>query len=127
MRALVIDDSRTMRLIIKKLLRDVGFQVAEAENGADALTALRAAPPPDLVLVDWNMPVMNGVEFIQAVRADPTYAQLPIVMVTTETELTQVEVALSAGASEYVMKPFTKEVIIEKLNLLGLPLPAQHA
>ncbi len=76
------------------------------------------------MLVDWNMPEMNGLELIRAVRANPARRHIPIVMVTTETEIAQVVRALAAGASEYVMKPFTKEVIAEKLDLLGITSPA---
>ncbi len=120
MRAMVIDDSRTMRKILAKILVDIGFEVSEAENGSDALTRLRANGAPDLALVDWNMPVMNGFEFIQAVRQDSQYAALRLMMVTTETGFDEMQAALAAGANEYVMKPFTKEVILEKLSLMGI-------
>ncbi len=120
MRALVIDDSRATRSILGRMLRDLGFEVAEAGDGREALEKLRAASPPDLALVDWNMPVMNGYEFVRAVRADPAFAGVRLLMVTTETELSQVAAALEAGADEYVMKPFTRDVIVGKLDLLGI-------
>ncbi|HKB00761.1 MAG TPA: response regulator [Gemmataceae bacterium] len=120
MRALVIDDSRTARTIIKEVLREVGLEVVEAANGREGLDQLRRADNLDLVLVDWNMPVMNGLEFIQAVRADRAYDPVRIVMVTTETEQEQVARALAAGANEYVMKPFTKEILVAKLSLLDV-------
>lgn len=119
MNALVIDDSSTMRLILTRFLAKMGFQVVEATNGREALKRLREMGRPDLVLVDWNMPEMNGVDFVRSVRADHSFDDLPLVMVTTNTELEHVAEALEAGANEYVMKPFTMDVIREKLGLLG--------
>lgn len=119
MNALVIDDSSTMRLILTRFLAKMGFQVVEAANGREALKRLREMGRPDLVLVDWNMPEMNGVDFVRSVRADHSFDDLPLVMVTTNTELEHVAEALEAGANEYVMKPFTMDVIREKLGLLG--------
>lgn len=118
--ALVIDDSRAMRRIIKDLLIDNGFDVFEAEHGQAALEQLEAHPGIEVALVDWNMPVMNGYDFIKAVRAQPRYARLTMVMVTTETEMSQVVRALAAGANEYVMKPFSSDALLQKLELLGL-------
>ena len=119
MNALVIDDSSTMRLILTRFLVKMGFQVVEATNGREALKRLREMGRADLVLVDWNMPEMNGVDFVRSVRADRSFDDLPLVMVTTNTELEHVAEALEAGANEYVMKPFTMDVIREKLGLLG--------
>ena len=119
MNALVIDDSSTMRLILTRFLLKMGFQVVEATNGREALKRLQEMGRPDLVLVDWNMPEMNGVDFVRSVRADRSFDDLPLVMVTTNTELEHVAEALEAGANEYVMKPFTMDVIREKLGLLG--------
>lgn len=120
MRALVVDDSRAMRSLISGFLRDFGFEVMEACNGQEALTRLQENGKADLVLVDWNMPQMNGYEFICAVRADATYENTILVMVTAETDLSHVTQALDAGVSEYIMKPFTLEGLQEKLALLGL-------
>lgn len=120
MRVLVIDDSRTVRAIIGKTLRELGMDVIEAANGREGLDQLHQASGVGLVLVDWNMPVMNGLEFIQAVRADRTLDPIRIMMVTTETEQEQVLRALEAGANEYLMKPFTPEVLIAKLGLLDV-------
>jgi two-component system chemotaxis response regulator CheY len=120
MRALVIDDSRTVRAIIGKILRDEGLDVVEASNGREGLERLRETADVELVLVDWNMPEMNGLEFIEAVRADRTYDPVRIMMVTTETEHGQVCRALDAGANEYVMKPFTREVLVAKLSMLDV-------
>jgi len=119
-RALVIDDSRAMRSILGQILKGMGFEVADAVNGREGLARLKEIGPPDVILVDWNMPVMNGYEFLCAVRADPVYNDSRLMMVTTETEMEQMIKALSAGANEYVMKPFTKEVIREKLELMGV-------
>ena len=120
MRILVIDDSSAMRAILRKILAQAGFDVTEAANGREALESLHESGKPQFVLVDWNMPEMNGLDFIRAVRADSQNRDLPIMMITTETETAQVVRALAAGANEYVMKPFTKEAILEKLALLGV-------
>jgi two-component system chemotaxis response regulator CheY len=120
MRALVIDDSRAVRMIIGSILRELSMEVSEAANGLEALDQLQRTPDIELVLVDWNMPEMNGLDFIRAVRAQPDYAGLRILMVTTEAEGAQVTRALNAGANEYLMKPFTKDVLVAKLNLLDV-------
>jgi two-component system chemotaxis response regulator CheY len=120
MQALIVDDSRALRRILGDMLRQLGFEVAEAVNGRDALQKLEQGVRPDIVLVDWNMPEMNGLEFIKEVRAQPCFAGLPLMMVTTETEMEQMVAALAAGANEYVMKPFGREILADKLNLLGL-------
>jgi len=120
MRALNVDDSKTMRMILGKTLKEAGVLVSEAGHGQEALDLLNQGEPVDLLLVDWNMPVMNGYELIRAVRANVLLSSVRIMMVTTETSMNQVETALSAGANEYLMKPFTKEVLLEKLALLGI-------
>lgn len=120
MRALVVDDSKAMRMIVGRTMRNLGFEVVEACHGLDAMERLKDSGTFDVALVDWNMPEMNGYEFITAVRADATHNDMLLVMVTTEAEMSQVVKALEAGANEYIMKPFTKEMIQEKLQLLGL-------
>lgn len=120
MQALVIDDSRALRRLLGDMLRELGFSVSEASNGAEGIRQLAAGARPDIVMVDWNMPEMNGLEFVQTVRCDASYDRLPIMMVTTETELDQMCLALQAGANEYVMKPFGKDVIADKLRILKL-------
>jgi len=119
-RAIVIDDSRAIRTILGNMLREMGFEVGEAVNGRDAMMHLKASDPPDLAMLDWNMPEMNGFDLLVRVRANRAFDPMKIVMVTTETETSQMIKALEAGANEYVMKPFTKEVIREKLRLLGI-------
>jgi two-component system chemotaxis response regulator CheY len=119
MRALVIDDSRAMRALLGRLLGEIGFTVDEAGNGREGLQHLQAHGAPDVVLVDWNMPEMSGFEFVQAVRANRDYDAVRLIMVTTETEMTRVVKALGAGLDAYVMKPFTKEAVVEQLERIG--------
>ena len=119
MRALVVDDSNTIRKILTIYLQQLGFDVTSAVNGRDGLDRLKGMGKADVVLVDWNMPEMDGISFLRAVRADADYAALPVMMVTTNAELSNVSQALDAGASEYIMKPFTVDMIKEKLELLG--------
>lgn len=120
MKALVVDDSRTTRMIIRKLLTGIGYEVAEASQGQEALTHLDTEGTVDVVLIDWNMPVMNGLDLVVAIRSDRTMDDVRLVMVTSETEIDYVSRALAAGANEYVMKPFTADSLKEKLALLGL-------
>lgn len=120
MRALVVDDSRPIRRIETEILKDLGFETADASNGLEAIQYLQSSPPTDLVLVDWNMPEMNGLDFIKAVRGEDRYAGMSILMVTTETEPEQMLRALTAGADEYLMKPFQKESLVDKLRLIGV-------
>lgn len=120
MHVLVIDDSAATRFMLSKMLRELGHSVYEAVDGKQALDKLRENPNTTLALVDWNMPVMNGLEFVQSVRADNNFEQLKLMMCTTEIEMMNVVRALEAGANEYVMKPFTKEIILEKLKIMGL-------
>jgi two-component system chemotaxis response regulator CheY len=126
MKALVIDDSRAMRMILRRIVTDLGFEVAEAADGREALDLLQAGGElPALALVDWNMPVMNGLEFVKAVRAEPQWRSISLMMVTTESEHGQIVRALAAGAHEYVIKPFTADAIADKVALLGLtPSPS---
>lgn len=118
MQSLVIDDSRAMRLILRRMLRELGFTVDEAANGREGLEQLTATSP-HLVLLDWNMPEMSGLDFLHAMRQAPYASTAKVLMVTSESEVTQVIRALGAGADEYLMKPFTAEAVLEKLHLLG--------
>jgi two-component system chemotaxis response regulator CheY len=119
-KAMVVDDSRAIRMILAKTLSDLGFQVCQAGNGREALDMVeRENGDLSLILVDWNMPEMNGLEFIKRLRADSRMSSVPLMMVTTETEMDQVMTAIEAGANEYVMKPFTSEIIADKLRLMG--------
>jgi two-component system chemotaxis response regulator CheY len=109
-----------MRAILRNLLGELGYQVTEAGNGKEALALLKDRVDFKLALVDWNMPEMNGLEFVQNLRKDARYSAMRLIMCTTETEMSQVERALAAGANEYVMKPFTRDVIRDKLAMLGV-------
>ena len=120
MRALVIDDSRAVRIIIGNILREIGMEVFEAGNGLEALEQLKRHPDIELLLVDWNMPEMNGYELLRAVRAQRAYDRVRILMVTSEAQSEQVIKALSAGANEYLMKPFNRDVLVAKLSLLDV-------
>jgi two-component system, chemotaxis family, chemotaxis protein CheY len=120
MRALLVDDSSTMRSVLRMILRKAGFETIEAKNGAEALCTLEQARGADVALVDWNMPQMNGYEFLCAVRKNPAFDKMQVVMVTTETEMSQVESALSHGANEYIMKPFTPDAVLDKLQIIGI-------
>ena len=120
MRALVVDDSRVVRMILGRTLMELGFEVAESEDGQQAIDRLYRGESFDLMLVDWNMPNMNGYEMIRAVRANVLLSEVKIMMVTTETSLEHVRMALEAGANEYLMKPFTEELLLKKLQLMGI-------
>jgi two-component system, chemotaxis family, chemotaxis protein CheY len=119
MRALVIDDSTAMRSILGRMLRELGFEVLEAGNGREAIDRLETSGGVDLALVDWNMPEMDGLEFVRRVRATGP-GEIRLVMVTSEVEAGRMALALAEGADEYVMKPFNRQVLEEKLGLLGL-------
>lgn len=120
MRALVVDDSRSMRRIIGQIMQELGYEVTEAGDGIEALQRLEELGPPDIVLTDWNMPNMNGLELVRSVRANPMLRAIPMLMVTSETEMNRMVIAFAAGVNEYVMKPFDRFVIQEKLQLLGI-------
>jgi two-component system chemotaxis response regulator CheY len=125
-KALVVDDSRTIRMIIRRILTELGYEVCEASNGIEALKVMEAEKNTvKLVLADWNMPEMNGLELVKRLRQDPALSSLKVIMVTTETELDQMASALEAGANEYVMKPFSKDILMEKLELVGMPALAR--
>jgi two-component system chemotaxis response regulator CheY len=119
-RALVVDDSRAMRAILGKLMETHGYEVVQAADGAEAIERLEQGPLPDIALVDWNMPVMDGLQFVSTVRKDDRWRGITLMMVTTESEQSQIVRALAAGAHEYIIKPFTSDAIADKLSLLGL-------
>lgn len=120
----MIDDSRTMRRIVAEILGGLGFVTSQAGNGREALDLLEAGETFDLACIDWNMPVMDGLDFVKAVRARRDWRLLTLMMVTTESEHDQIVRALAAGAHEYVIKPFTPYAIASKLEMLGL-LPGE--
>ena len=120
MRALVIDDSRATRSCIKRMLSAIGFEVEEAAHGGEGLESLRTSPAFDVVFVDWNMPEMNGIEFLETVRADPDLPKVTTLMVSSVTDIEQMTTALDAGADDYLMKPFNAESLLDKLDLIGV-------
>ena len=121
--ALVVDDSRAIRTILSKTLKELGFEVREAGNGKEALEVIQAEKSAvTLILVDWNMPEMNGLDLLKRLRQNPEFSSLVVGMATAETELDHIAEALEAGANEYVMKPFTKDIIVGKLQLAGIQI-----
>jgi two-component system chemotaxis response regulator CheY len=120
-KALIVDDSKTIRMVLRKILRELGYEVCEAVDGKDALKVIEAEKAAvTLVLTDWNMPVMNGLDLVKNLRQNPELTSLKVIMVTTETEVDHIVSALEAGANEYVMKPFTKDILREKLEQVGI-------
>lgn len=117
-KALVVDDSKAIRQIEKKYLEEMGFFVLEAENGEEALNILKENSDIAIILLDWHMPVMNGYEFLKNMRQRPEYAHIKVMMVTTENQQKSIIDALMAGANEYLMKPFDKEMLETKLKYL---------
>jgi two-component system chemotaxis response regulator CheY len=120
-KALVVDDSRAVRMLLVKTLSQLGYEVEEAANGREALEIVETGNSGvKLVLADWNMPEINGLDLLKRLRQNPALSSLAVVMVTTETEIEHIAEALEAGANEYVMKPFTQEILVEKLELAGI-------
>ncbi|MGB6856611.1 MAG: response regulator [Terracidiphilus sp.] len=120
-KALVVDDSRAVRMLLARTLKQIGYEVQEAANGREALEVIEAGNSGvKLVLADWNMPEINGLDLLKRLRQNPALSSLAVVMVTTETEIEHIAEALEAGANEYVMKPFTQEILVEKLELAGI-------
>lgn len=120
LRVLVADDSRTQRIIVSALLRDLGAEVVAATSGRDGLATLRAGPRFDLALVDWDMPDGDGLWLVRAVRADASLADVRLVMITVVNDHDQIRLAVEAGVDEYLMKPFSPEMLLDKLAILGL-------
>ena len=120
MKALINDDSRAMRMLLLRIVKGLGFEVLEAGNGQEGLDVIASGELPDVALIDWNMPVMNGLEFVSAMRANSETRSVTLMMVTTESERTQIVRALAAGAHESLIKPFTEDALVSKLEMLGL-------
>ena len=116
---LVVDDSKMIRRVAGRILKDLDFLTSEAENGNEALELCRANMP-DAILLDWNMPVMDGLTFLKALRAEPDGKTPVVVFCTAERDVTRITEALDAGADEYVMKPFDSDIITSKFYQVGL-------
>jgi len=116
---LIVDDSRVVRLVARKILEELDFETIEAENGAEAMKACNTRMP-DAILLDWNMPVMNGIEFLRELRAAENGTSPVVVFCTTENDLTHIREAMSAGANEYIMKPFDSDIIQSKFAQIGI-------
>ncbi len=126
MKILVVDDFSTMRRIVKNLLRQIGYtEIDEAEDGAQAYSKLKTGGF-DFVVSDWNMPNMDGLDFLKKVRSDPELKDIPILMVTAEAEKDKVVTAIQAGVNNYIVKPFTGEVLKEKMDKVLEKLQAQQ-
>jgi len=124
MKILVVDDFSTMRRIIKNLLRDIGFtNVTEADDGTSALPMLEKGNF-DFIVTDWNMPGMQGIDLLKAIRKDPELAALPVLMVTAESKKDQIVTAVQAGVNGYVLKPFTAQTLKEKIEKIFQRLEA---
>ena len=118
-RCLVVDDSRVVRLAARRILQELSFEIDEAANGREALDAC-GRTMPDAILLDWNMPEMNGLEFLKALRSQGVERQPLVVFCTSENEISRITAALEAGADEYIMKPFDREIIESKFLQMGL-------
>ena len=116
---LIVDDSRVVRKVARKILEDLGFSCSEAEDGQQALDACLASMP-QTILLDWNMPVMNGIDFLRKLRATPGGDAPKVVFCTTENDFSFIQEALAAGANEYIMKPFDSDIVQSKLSQIGL-------
>ena len=127
MRALVVDDSKPSRSILARVLRDLRFDCTEAANGLEALATLSTSPRPDLVTINWHMPVMDGIELLKRLRAAPAHRDLKLLMVSTENDRERIAAALAAGADDYLAKPFTPEALARKLVALGICSAAEAA
>ena len=115
---LVVDDSRVIRKVARRILEDIGYEIAEAADGMEALAWCRAAMP-DAILLDWNMPVMSGIDFIKLLRQRRDADQAKVVFCTTENDVAHIRAAMEAGADEYVMKPFDHDTLHMKIQLVG--------
>jgi two-component system chemotaxis response regulator CheY len=116
---LIVDDSKVIRMVARKILEGLNFSISEAENGQLALEACQRQMP-DVVLLDWNMPVMDGLGFLKALRASDGGGQPVVVFCTTENDLSKIQEAIVAGANEYIMKPFDRDIIETKFAQVGL-------
>ncbi len=118
-RCLIVDDSKVIRMVARKILQELGFETEEAADGQQAVDACKNQMP-EAVLLDWNMPVMDGIEFLKTLRAMPGGTKPIVVFCTTENDIKHIQEAIEAGANEYIMKPFDNEIIQSKFSQVGL-------
>ena len=126
MRALVVDDSLPARRHAGRMLAELGFEVFEAADGGEAFQAIQKLGPVELVLLDWNMPYVDGMWFLRSLRKEPAFKEVLVVMATGNSDMASVQQALSEGANEYLMKPFTAEHLSDKLQILGFQFAAEE-
>ena len=119
-RCLIVDDSRVVRKVARRIVEDLRFEADEAADGQQALERCRAGGMPDAVLLDWNMPVMNGIDFLRALRREPGGDKPIVVFCTTENDMSHIAEAIRSGANEYIMKPFDSEIVESKFSEVGL-------
>ena len=121
MQVLIVDDDIVSRMLSKTFLKNLGFtEINEALDGEEALNKLNSLNDLGLILLDWNMPRMDGLEFIQSLRSQSEWLDLPVLMMTAENQQTKINEALMAGVSEYIMKPFSLDMLVDKLTILGV-------
>ena len=116
---LIVDDSKVVRIMVRRIVEDLNFTVEEAEDGQVALDCCMSQMP-DVILLDWNMPVMNGIDFLRALRQSAGGDQPVVVFCTTENDIQQIHEAISAGADEYIMKPFDRDIVQSKFEQVGV-------
>ncbi len=117
---LLVDDSCAVRLICRRVMTSLGFESLEAENGSEALEIVGAHPEIEAILLDWDMPVMDGLDFLKVLRAQPRPVQPAVIMCTTRNEASRIAEAMEAGASEYIMKPFNEDILRSKFQEVGV-------
>lgn len=119
MKCLVVDDSRVVRKVARRIVEDIGFTCDEAEDGQKAYEACEISMP-EMILLDWNMPVMTGIEFLEKLRQMDNGTYPKVIFCTTENDMSHIQRAINSGADEYIMKPFDSEIIESKLKQIGL-------
>lgn len=122
---LIVDDAAVLRSALKTFLKATAFDVAEAENGADALRWLASNPPPAAIVLDIDMPQMDGITALKMIRSKPQFNSVKVVMASTRATASVIKEAIQVGANEYVIKPCTKEILLEKLAKVGVPVMAK--